>query len=311
MRALPIKCAALALAAYSLACSDAGAPANGAGSAGGSAPVVTAGVGGVPAASGSASSAGADSAGPAGGGGNAGNGVAGSSAGGQVASGGSTGFAGAGTGGGAAGGAGGGAPDGAKGKATLVITGKGQPTPGDLVMIERIKAYGFEPVVTITDALANADAVMGSALVVISSSAESAPLDDRLKDIPIPVLCIEDAEFTKMGMASSGDHDAGITQLVISPGAGALVGNVTGTITISTKAGELGWATPAPAALIGATMPGAAGHAVVFGYDQGAQMATMTAPARRAGVAIREGLAANLNADGLKLFDAILAWVSK
>ena len=86
---------------------------------------------------------------------------------------------------------------------------------------------------------------------------------------------------------------------------------MTGTTTISSKAGELGWGTPAPAALIGATMPGAANHAVVFGYDQGAQMATMTAPARRAGFAIREGLAANLNADGLKLFDAILAWVSE
>jgi hypothetical protein len=310
MRALAIKCAALALASRSLACADAGAPVNGAGGAGGSAPVVTAGVGGVPAASGSASSTGGDSAGQAGGGGNTGGEVAGSNAGGQVASGGSSGFAGAATGGGAAGGAGGG-PGGAKGKATLVITGKGQPTPGDLVMIERIKAYGFEPVVTITDAVANADTVAGSALVVISSSAESAPLDDRLKDIAIPVLCIEDAEFTKMGMASSGDHDVGITQLVISAGAGALVGDVAGTITISTKAGELGWATPAPAALIGATMPGAVGHAVVFGYDQGAQMATMIAPARRAGFAIREGLAANLNADGLKLFDAILAWVSK
>jgi hypothetical protein len=310
MRALAIKCAALALVAHSLACSDAGALVNGAGGAGGSAPVVTAGAGGVPAASGSASTPGGDSAGPAGGGGNASGGVAGSSAGGQVASGGGSGVAGAATGGGAAGGAGGG-PGGAKGKATLVITGKGQPTPGDLVMIERIKAYGFEPVVTITDAVASADAVAGSALVVISSSAESAPLDDRLKDIAIPVLCVEDAEFTKMGMASSGDHDAGITQLVISAGAGALVGDLGGTLTISTKAGELGWATPAPAALIGATMPGAAGHAVVFGYDQGAQMATMTAPARRAGFAIREGLAANLNADGLKLFDAILAWVSK
>jgi hypothetical protein len=307
MRGLAMKCAALALAAaQALACSGDGAAVEGTGGVSGAAPMATAGAGGVPAAAGST----AGDAAALAGGGNAGGGVAGSSAGGQVASGGSGGFAGAATGGGGAGGTGGG-PSVAKGKATLVITGKGQPTPGDLVMIERIKAYGYEPVVTITDALANADSVTGSDLVVISSSAESAPLDDRLKDIAIPVLCVEDAEFTKMGMASSGDHDAGITQLVISPGAGPLVGGLTGTITISSKAGELGWGTPAPAALIGATMSGAANHAVVFGYDKGAQMATMTAPARRAGFAIREGLAANLNADGLKLFDAILAWVAE
>jgi hypothetical protein len=50
---------------------------------------------------------------------------------------------------------------------------------------------------------------------------------------------------------------------------------------------------------------------VIFGYEKGAQMVNMVAPARRAGFAIREDLAANLNPDGVRLFDAILAWVMK
>ena len=40
-------------------------------------------------------------------------------------------------------------------------------------------------------------------------------------------------------------------------------------------------------------------------------MVGMTAPARRAGFAIREDLAANLSTDGIKLFDSIVGWVTQ
>jgi hypothetical protein len=194
-------------------------------------------------------------------------------------------------------------------KAFIVITSKGTPTPGDMVMIGRIMAQGFSTVTSVTDAAVTAQSVAGADLVVISSSAESAPLQAKLKDIAIPTLVVEDAEFSKMGMASMGNHDAGVSQVVIAAGGNALVGDATGMVTISAKAGELGWGTPAATAKIGATMPGNPAHAAIFGYEKGAMMSGMAAPARRGGFAIREALAAGLNADGLKLFDAILAWV--
>lgn len=212
-----------------------------------------------------------------------------------------------GIGGGASGSAGG--ATGASRKATMVVRGAGTATAGDEIMIGRIKAHGFAEVVVVSDAAVTAQSVTGSDLVVISSSAESGPLQAKLKDIPIPVLCVEDAEFTKMGMASAGDHAAGITQVVIV--GGPLVGTASGTLTISSKTGELGWATPAASALKGATLPGDGNKLVVFGYEKGAQMTSLVAPARRAGFAIREQLAANLNADGIKLFDSILEWVSQ
>lgn len=207
-------------------------------------------------------------------------------------------------GGGAAGGASGGHR-----KATMVVRGQGTATAGDEIMIARIKAHGFAEVVVVSDAAVTAQSVVGSDLVVISSSAESGPLQAKLKDIPIPVLCVEDAEFTKMGMASAGDHTAGITQVVIV--GGPLVGTASGTLTISSKPGDLGWATPAASAIRGASLPGDGDKLVVFGYEKGAQMTSLAAPARRAGFAIREQLAANLNADGIELFDSILQWVSQ
>jgi hypothetical protein len=176
-----------------------------------------------------------------------------------------------------------------------------------LVMIDRIKAHGFPTVTIVSDAMVTAQSVVGSDLVVISSSAESGPLQAKLKDIAIPCLVVEDAEFKLMGMASTGSHTDS-AQAVIVPGS-PLVGGLTGTVTISGKAGPLGWATPAPAALKGATFPGDPTHVVVFGYEKGAQMISMVAPARRAGFAIRETVAASLNDDGKKLFDSILQWV--
>lgn len=223
----------------------------------------------------------------------------------HAGSGGSAGSANGGVGGASAGGAGG--AGGGNRKATMVVRGQGTATAGDQIMIGRIKAHGFADVVVVSDAAVTAQSVAGSDLVVISSSAESGPLQDKLKNIAIPVLCVEDAEFTKMGMASAGDHEAGISEVVIV--AGPLVGAAAGMLAISSKPGELGWGTPAASAIKGATLPGNPSRIVVFGYEKGAQMTSMAAPARRAGFAIREQLAANLNADGIALFDSILEWV--
>lgn len=272
--------------------SAAGAAADGTGGASSSAGATSAGTASDTGGTGPTATAGA----PAGGGG---------STGGGAADGGSAGRAGSSGVGGAGGGAGG--TGNGNRKATMVVRAAGTATAGDEIMIGRIKAHGFAEVVVVSDGAVTAQSVVGSDLVVISSSAESGPLQDKLKDIPIPVLCVEDAEFTKMGMASAGDHVAGVSQVVIV--GGPLVGTASGTLTISTKPGDLGWATPAASALKGATLPGNEGRLVVFGYEKGAQMTSMAAPARRAGFAIREQLAANLNADGIKLFDSILEWV--
>jgi hypothetical protein len=193
----------------------------------------------------------------------------------------------------------------------MVVRGAGTATAGDMLMIGRIMAQGFGPVTVVSDAMVTAQSVVGSDLVVISSSAESGPLQAKLKDIAIPVLCVEDAEFKLMGMSTAGSHTANTTQLSIVPAGAALVGGATGMVTFTSKAGPLGWATGTSAAtvVIGATMVGNASQAVIFGYPKGAQMPGGVAPARRAGFAIREALAAALNAEGIKLFDAILAWV--
>jgi hypothetical protein len=187
------------------------------------------------------------------------------------------------------------------------------PTAGDNVMASRLKAHGFQ-VTFVSDKTVSAQTVAGADLVVISSSAESGNLGVRLKDIPIPIFCIENGQFPNQGMTPAGKgtgEDSVFSQTAVaiiaptSPLAGALTGNVT----ISSKPGELGWGAPLATAMNVATVVGQANHSAIFGYAKGDQMVGMTAPARRAGFAIREDLAANLSPDGIKLFDSILTWV--
>jgi len=198
-------------------------------------------------------------------------------------------------------------------KAIMVITGAGKPTAGDNVMLARMTARGIQTT-TVTDAAVTATSVAGMDLVVISSSAESGPLAAKLRDIAIPVLCIENGEFALMGMTPATlNTDYGMiatqSQVQITMAGNPMVGTLTGTLTISSVAGDFGWGVPAATALKGASLVGNPSRSVVFGYEKGAQMVSLPAPARRAAFAIRETLAANLTSDGTKLFDAVLNWV--
>jgi len=195
----------------------------------------------------------------------------------------------------------------------MVIITSGTPTAGDKVMLARLTAHGIATT-TFTDVAVTAAAVSGMDLVVISSSAESGPLGTKLRDLPVPVLCIENGEYPLMGLTPTTlNTDFGMltpqTQVRITTGTNPLVGALTGTVTISSVAGELGWGIPGPAALKGASLVANANHFAIFGYEKGAQMVGLVAPARRAAFAIRETLAANLSPDGIKLFDSLLDWV--
>lgn len=198
-------------------------------------------------------------------------------------------------------------------KAVMVVQTSGTPTAGDKVMEGRLTARGIKTTY-FSDVAVTAALVLGMDLVVISSSAESGPLGTKLRDVAIPILCIENGEFPLMDMTGKTLNTnygqlAGQTKVDISTGGNPMVGALTGTLTISSAAGDFGWGIPADGAVKGAAFVGNANQFPVFGYDKGAQMVGLVAPAKRAAYGIRETLAANLTSDGSKVFDAVLNWV--
>jgi len=198
-------------------------------------------------------------------------------------------------------------------KAVMITNPGNALTPGDKIMSDRLKSRGFV-VDTVSDAAVTTMFAASHDLIVISSSAESAPLGTKVRDVTVPVVSIENGEYSPMRMsgANTGTDSgmlAGQTAVTITMPNHPLAAGLTGTVTISSMAGELGWGVPAPSAVIVATLTGNPARAAVFGYAAGAAMVGgQPAPARRVGYAVREALAANLTADGLKLFDAAVTW---
>jgi hypothetical protein len=194
----------------------------------------------------------------------------------------------------------------------VVMITNGTMTAGDKVMSDRLQSRGFV-VTKVSDAAVTTSQAMTFDLVLISSSAESAPLGSKVRDVTIPVVSIENGEYGPMRMTGTTrgtdwDMTTGQTTVKITMPTHPLAAGLSGTVTISSMVGELGWGVPAASATIVATMADNPGRAVIFGFTTGAQMVGGTAPARRVGYAIREALAANLTADGLKLFDAAITW---
>src|SRR4029078_8209274 len=87
-------------------------------------------------------------------------------------------------------------------KVMLVTNGTPALSGGDMCMVERLQSRGFVVTFT-TDVAATPDVVAGQDLIVISSSAEAGPLGTKIRDVAIPVLCIENGAFPTMGLSGT------------------------------------------------------------------------------------------------------------
>jgi hypothetical protein len=226
-------------------------------------------------------------------------------------------MAGAGTGGqgGSAAGTGGavgagGMPTITPGPLLMVGLSTGKPTPGDDLMISRLEGRGFK-VTLVADTAVTAASADGKDWILISSSEESANLGTKLRDLPIPILCMEDGSFADMKMASARGHAMATTALNFM-GASPLAGGLSGSVTIALAPpdpGEMGWGTIGPKAIVAATIVGQPEQAALFGYEKGDDMIGMAAPARRVGFAAREDVASHFTEQGLKVLDNAVDWV--
>jgi hypothetical protein len=194
-------------------------------------------------------------------------------------------------------------------KVLMVGLSSGQATPGDTIMMNRLKGRGLD-VTLVADTAITPAALMNKDLVILSSSEESFNVLTKVRDVAIPVLCMEDGSFPDMMMASARGHDNGSSAVKIVLDV-PLSAGLTGTVTIAMNPpmpADLGWGIVGPKAIVAATTVSDATHAAVFGYATGDDMVGMKAPARRVGYAVREALAAHFTEDGLKIFDAAVDW---
>ena len=114
----------------------------------------------------------------------------------------------------------------------MVGLSTGKATPGDTIMINRLEGRGFKVMLVADTMVTVAASADGKDWVLISSSEESGNLGTKLRDLTIPILCMEDGSFADMKLASARGHAAATTALNFM-GASALAGGLSGSVTIA------------------------------------------------------------------------------
>ncbi|MDB5106798.1 MAG: C-terminal target protein [Fibrobacteres bacterium] len=202
---------------------------------------------------------------------------------------------------------------------------------GDAAAKKRLEALGYAVTVKAAAATVSTDA-NGKDLVVVSSTIASADVNTKFRTVAVPVLTWENAILDDMGMTGTvGGTDygttAGQTQATIYPavcnrstmytaatawgdGCHDMTGGLTGTIGLTRSASTFAWGVPNANAVKIAYHAGNASRAVVFGYDKGAVMPGLTAPARRVFLYMDDNAPAGWTPRGQNLFDNAVYWAT-
>jgi hypothetical protein len=204
----------------------------------------------------------------------------------------------------------------------------GAPAPGMLLVVgtvsvpnlnvsdtaiqARLQAAGYDVRVVADSASTTADA-NAKVLVIISSTITSGNVSTKFRNVTVPVIDWEHAVEDDFGMTgnASTDHNTigGQTDLEIINSSHPLAAGLSGTVTITSIPETFTWGLPVDTAIKIAQIPGDPTKYPFFAYETGALMfGGFAAPARRVLLPMGDTTFENLTADGLKLFDAAVAW---
>jgi chitodextrinase len=198
----------------------------------------------------------------------------------------------------------------------LLITKDNPPRADDELLRQRLQdSFGFvvdvKTAVEVLAAHAN-----GHHVVVVSESIASSELGSKLASVAVPIVSLEPAVFDDLkmtGTTSNTDFGAATNQtdLVFTKVDHPLAaGQALGQVTVVTAPSCFIWGLPAAAAVKIAHLVGNANAWNIFGYESGAAMVGMNAPARRVGCFVGENTSPNLNETGKRLFDAAVLWAA-
>lgn len=197
----------------------------------------------------------------------------------------------------------------------LFIVGKTNLGSGDSAVRKRLNNKDIAVLPKTAGTATSGDAT-DKAIVLISSTANSAEVDNEFADIPVPVLTWSNTGiYPVLGMTGETPNvDYGLTtsqtQLSISDPTHPLAAGLSGVVTVTTNPQDMSWGVPNGSAASVATLVSDASQTGIFGYDQCMDMPSRVAPARRVGFFFSDTTAASLTPQGGQLFDAAVSWAT-
>lgn len=194
------------------------------------------------------------------------------------------------------------------------------PNDSDRAIVNRLGSQGWQ-VVTIGASPSVTGDADGKSLIMISSTVTSAEVGDKFKDSAVPVMFWEPANednFDTTDRANDADNvtrgnSGGQTQInIVKADHPLAAGLKAGLVSNVNAATDISWGVPGPAATIIATIADDPTRAAIYVYEKGAALfdASLKAPARRLYFGMLDNTFVNLNADGIKLFDAAVLYAA-
>jgi hypothetical protein len=192
------------------------------------------------------------------------------------------------------------------------VVGNVPPAPSDQALAARLQERHLGVVLVDDDRLLTVDTT-GAALVLISSTASSAKIGSRFRDVPQPVMLSEPLLYDDMGMvnARQGSNRGtamGITSLRIEDQSSPLAAGQSGAVMALSTPANATWGQPSRDAVAVASIADQPTLIAIFSYDKGTQMPELVAPARRVGFFLSLDTASYLTRQGQTLFDAAVDW---
>lgn len=185
--------------------------------------------------------------------------------------------------------------------------------PGDQKVQARLQAAGFAVTVKDYRSVIAGDA-SGKALILISSSVQSAAINASFRDTAVPLVVWEHGLYDDLGLTgaiSGRDYGQTMPRTAITISAPAhpiaVAAGLRDTVAALASPGRMAYGAPAPAATRVAALPWPAASPL-FVYESGAAMVGHAAPARRAAFFFSDDSAVNASAAGWRLFDETVYW---
>lgn len=202
----------------------------------------------------------------------------------------------------------------------LLVAGRVPLPPGDERVKERLERLGFRVTPKAASHVLPSDAA-GKALIAISSTSLALDVTDvpgeltaKFRDSSVPVLTWEPRLYHDLGMTAGVEHqkDWGALRdqrrVVVTDAAHPMAAGLSGAVTVLSSANHVSWGRVAPEAQVVASLEGNPARAALFGYEAGATMPGLVAPARRVGLFLFDTTSLQLTPEGWQLFDAAVRW---
>jgi hypothetical protein len=195
----------------------------------------------------------------------------------------------------------------------LLVTNSLTLGAGDTAVRSRLQSLGYSVIVKTAPSTVTGDAT-GKALVVVSSTVTSGDVNTKFRAVTVPVLTWESGIFDDMGMTGGTANDLGTqptqSQVSIVSATHPLAAGLSGVVSAVSPSSTFTWGSPNANAARVATIDGNPNRYTVFGYDAGAAMPGLAAPARRVGFFLGDHTAAALTPSGWQLFDSAARWAT-